>query len=183
MITIKIIDEGNKEDINIPNQPFKLFGKLIPSYCNEKWSYTEERFSEESIDEMCFPDENYDYRELSKSSIFVGAYDGRKCIGLAVLQQAPFKYMYLYDLKVNVEYRGKHVGKLLIEKSKEIAVEQGYNGLYTQGQDNNLGACLFYLRNGFVIGGLDTKVYQGTLQEQKKDIIFYCDVLDQRNQL
>ena len=176
MITIKIIDEENKEDINIPNQPFQLFGKLIPSYRNEIWSYTEERFPEESISEMCFPDENYDYRELSKNSIFIGAYDGQKCIGLAVLQQGLFKYMYLYDLKVNAEYRGKHVGKLLIEKAKEIAVNQGYSGLYTQGQDNNLGACLFYLRNGFVIGGLDTKVYQGTLQEQKKDIIFYCDI-------
>ena len=176
MITIKIIDEENKEDINIPNQPFQLFGKLIPSYRNEIWSYTEERFTEESISEMCFPDENYDYRELSKNSIFIGAYGGQKCIGLAVLQQGLFKYMYLYDLKVNAEYRGKHVGKLLIEKAKEIAVNQGYSGLYTQGQDNNLGACLFYLRNGFVIGGLDTKVYQGTLQEQKKDIIFYCDI-------
>lgn len=64
----------------------------------------------------------------------------------------------------------------MIEKSKDVAVEHGYRGLYTQGQDNNLGACLFYLNNGFVIGGLDTHVYTGTSQEDKKDILFYCDV-------
>lgn len=38
-----------------------------------------------------------------------------------------------------------------------------------------IGACLFYLKNGFVIGGLDTNVYKGTSQEGKKDILFYCD--------
>ena len=49
-------------------------------------------------------------------------------------------------------------------------------GLYTQGQDNNLGACRFYLKAGFRIGGLDTEVYKGTNQEGKADILFYRDV-------
>lgn len=110
---------------------------------------------------MCFPDENYDYDKMAQNGIFVGAYDGDKCIGLAILQHHFLKYMYLYDLKINSDYRGKGVGKLLIEKTKEIAKEHGYRGIYTQGQDNNLGACLFYLNNGFVIGGLDTHVYKG----------------------
>ena len=38
-----------------------------------------------------------------------------------------------------------------------------------------VGACLFYLKNGFVIGGLDTHVYVGTSQEEKSDILFYLD--------
>lgn len=176
MITVKIIDEAHKEDINIPNQPFRLFGRMIPSYCNERWGYETERFADKDITEMCFPDENYDWDELSQNSVLVGAYDGDKCVGLAILQQAWFKYMYLYDLKINSEYRGKHIGTMLIEKSKDVAIEHGYRGIYTQGQDNNLGACLFYLNNGFVIGGLDTHVYKGTSQEGKKDILFYCDV-------
>lgn len=57
-------------------------------------------------------------------------------------------------------------------KSKEIAVQNGYCGLYTQGQDNNPGACLFYLHSGFYIGGLDTNVYRHTKQEGKADILF-----------
>ena len=65
--------------------------------------------------------------------------------------------MYLYDLKVSREYRGRHIGRRLMQKSKEIAVQNGYYGLYTQGQDNNPGACLFYLNCGFYIGGLDTQ--------------------------
>ncbi len=175
MITAKIIDHTHKTDINIKNEPFPLFGRLIPSYSNEQWGYTIERFAEENITQMCFPDENYDWEALSRNSVFVGAYDGERCVGLAILQQAMLKYMYLYDLKVNADYRGRRIGTMLIDKSKEVALEQGYRGLYTQGQDNNLGACLFYLHNGFVIGGLDTNVYKGTSQEGKKDILFYCE--------
>ena len=67
------------------------------------------------------------------------------------------------------------LGSRLIEMSKKIAKSRGYRGIYTQGQDDNLGACLFYLNNGFIIGGLDTQVYAGTSQEGKKDILFYLD--------
>lgn len=175
MLEIRIIDVEHKQDINIPNEPFLLFGRMIPSYTNEQWQNSIVRFREDEISETCFPDENYDYDKLSKTSVFVGAYDSNKCIGLAILQQAMMKYMYLYDLKVNRNYRGQQIGKMLIDKSKEVAVSQGYKGLYTKGQDNNLGACLFYLKNGFVIGGLDTHVYVGSSQERTSDILFYFD--------
>lgn len=175
MIEVRIIDAAHQQDIRIPNEPFSLFGRMAPSYTGGQWQYRIVRFREEDIGEMCFPDENYDYDELSQNSIFVGAYDGDRCIGLAILQHAMLKYMYLYDLKVNRDYRGRRIGRMLIEKAKEVALNEGYRGIYTQGQDNNLGACLFYLKNGFVIGGLDTHVYVGTSQEGKSDIIFYLD--------
>ena len=174
MIEVRLIDAAHQADINIPNEPFSLFGRLIVSRREEKWTYEVERYAPEDVREMCFPDENYDY-EAMKDSIFLGAYDGEKCIGLAILQPGFFKYMYLYDLKINGQYRGQKTGRKLITKAKEIAVRQGYCGLYTQGQDNNLGACLFYLRCGFYIGGLDTNVYRHTKQEGKADIIFYCE--------
>ncbi len=85
------------------------------------------------------------------------------------------KYMYLYDLKVNAAYRRQGVGKRLIEKAAELAKARGYRGIYTVGQDNNLAACGFYLKSGFVIGGLDTLVYRGSRQENKRDIYFYLD--------
>lgn len=173
MIEVKIIDEANKKDINIPNEPFCLFGRMIPSYVDKKWDYTIERF--ETVSQMCFPDENYDFYELSKNSVLIGAYEQGRCIGLAILQQAMFKYMYLYDLKVNQAYRGCGVAKKLIEAARKAAVANGYRGIYTQGQDNNLAACLFYIKNGFRIGGFDTDMYKGTKQEGKADIIFYLD--------
>lgn len=176
MISARIIDREHRGDINLKNHPFKLFGLLLPSYGNGKWDHTELLFPAENVTEMCFPDEDYDFDEMSENSVFVGAYDGERCVGLAILQQAFMRYMYLYDLKVDPDCRGQGVGRLLIEKSKEVAVQQGYRGLYTQGQDNNLGACRFYIKAGFHIGGLDTDVYKGTSQEGKSDIVFYMDI-------
>lgn len=175
MITIRIIDKEHKDDINIKNQPFKIWGRMIPSYQNEKWNYSIWEFPHTDIQEMCFPDENYDFDKMNAESTFIGAYDNGKCIGLAIMQEGFFKYMYLYDLKVNSRYRSQGVAAMLIEKAEQIAAEKEYRGIYTQGQDNNLSACLFYLKGGFRIGGLDTEVYKGTKQEGKADIIFYLD--------
>lgn len=173
MIDIRIINAEHKQDINIPNEPFLLSGRMIPTYIDEQWNYSVEKFGMEQ--QMCFPDENYSYDDMVENSTFIGAYDNEKCIGLAIMQEGFFKYMYLYDLKVNSAYRKCGVAKALIEKAKTIAKEKGYTGIYTQGQDNNLGACLFYIKVGFYIGGFDSNVYKGTKQEGKADIIFYLD--------
>lgn len=173
---IRIIDEAHKADIALPNEAFALTGKLIPRYVDEQWDYSIRRFPEEEITEMTFPDEDYDYNEMKENSVFLGAYEGEVCIGLAILQDAWFRYMYIYDLKVARSFRGKGVASALLTRAGEIAKARGYGGIYTQGQDNNLSACLFYLKTGFHIGGLDTNVYRGTRQEGKSDVIFYLDL-------
>lgn len=175
MIEIKVIDAANKAGINLPNEPFALFGRMEPSYINGQWSYREIFLEEKDVTEMCFPDENYDYEQMKENHVFLGAYDGEKCVGLAILRDEWLKYMYLYDFKVSRAYRGQGVAQALIEKAKEIGASRGFNGLYTIGQDNNLGACKFYIKAGFHIGGLDTNVYKGTSQEGKSDILFYMD--------
>lgn len=175
MLTVTIIDEAHRDDLRLPNQPFPLFGLLLPAYCGEKWDYSVLRFPAENITQMCFPDEDYAFG--AENRVYLGAYDGEACVGLAVLERPVFRYMYLCDIKVNADYRGRGVGTMLIESAKQIAAQQGYRGIYTLAQDNNLGACLFYLKNGFAIGGLDTRVYDGTPQENKKDIFFYCDAI------
>ncbi len=175
MIEIRLIDETHKEDVNLKNEPFALWGKMIPTYTGEKWGYSVRKYPPQDVCEMRFPDENYDYGSMCRDSVFLGAYDGGQCIGLAILQNGFFKYMYLSDLKVAGSHRKQGVATRLIEKAKEVALQNGYRGLYTIGQDNNLSACLFYLKAGFVIGGLDTHVYAGTPQEGKADILFYLD--------
>ncbi len=57
----------------------------------------------ESATEMCFPD--FPYEVGQEGSVFLGAYDGAQCIGLAVLRRDMFRYLYLDDLKVNSAYK------------------------------------------------------------------------------
>ena len=66
MIQIKRITEANQDDIHIPNEPFTLWGKMIPTYDGEKWAYTTEKFRENEISEMVFPNENYDFESRKK---------------------------------------------------------------------------------------------------------------------
>lgn len=174
----RVIDRAHKNDINIKNEPFRVYGRMIPSYVDERWSHTIRLYPQEQLRSMCFPDENYDYDALSGTHVFIGAYEGDKCVGLAIMADECFKYMYLDDLKVNSECRGKGVGRGLIAKGLEVARERGYNGIYTIGQDDNLGACNFYLKMGFEIGGFDNRVYKGTSQEDKANIYFYLDGQD-----
>lgn len=174
MAQIRKIDAQHKRDIRLPNEPFSLFGRFEVRYRDGEWSYTLQRFPLEEVRQMRFPEENYDFDKM-RDSVFLGAYEAERCVGLAILQPGLFRYMYLYDLKICSAWRGRGIGRELIQAACAVARENGYRGLYTQGQDDNPGACLFYLNAGFEIGGLDTHVYRGTAQEGKADVLFYCD--------
>ncbi|MBQ7604711.1 MAG: GNAT family N-acetyltransferase [Clostridia bacterium] len=175
-VAIREINEERREDINIPNEPFPLRGRMIPALTDGVWSHTFVSLPREERGEMTFPDENYDFSEMSKDCVFVGAYDGDVCVGLAIYQKQLFGYLYLYDLKVCRRYRRAGVGSLLIEYGERLAKKYGLRGIYAVCQDNNQGACRFYLKNGFEIGGFNNRVYAGTKQESKGDIYFYRDL-------
>ncbi|WP_232970481.1 hypothetical protein [Salisediminibacterium selenitireducens] len=51
---IKVIDEANKEDIQLPNEAFPLFGKLVPTLVNGQWGYSEELFEDHDVTSMSF---------------------------------------------------------------------------------------------------------------------------------
>ena len=107
MIEIQLIDEAHKKDICLKNDSFPLYGRLVPSYNGKQWSYTTQKFPPEECGEMTFPDEPYDYDKMAECTFFVGAYDGERCVGLAVLERGFFKYLYLSDLKVASGCRGR----------------------------------------------------------------------------
>ena len=174
MIEYRIIDREHAADIRLKNEPFELTGRLIPALKDGKWSYSVTEVAEKG--EMCFPDENYDYDEMQKDHLFIGAYDDGNCVGLAVMAESMFRYLCLDDLKVDRAYRGKGIGTGLVRQALEAAKEKGYIGIYAVCQDNNLRAARFYLKAGFEIGGFDNRVYQGTKQADKADILFYLDI-------
>lgn len=165
------ITAENKQDLNLPNEAFEIIGKLIPSLKDGFWQYETQLFNE--VKTMCFPEEHYNFESMTQDFFTIGAYLGQKCVGLAILQHHMFKYLYLYDLKVCGEHRHLGIGSGLITASKKVARELGYLGIYTVAQDNNLNACLFYLKNGLEIGGVNTHVYKGTSQSEKVNIYFY----------
>lgn len=170
---IRLIGAADRADINIPNDPFPLRGRLELSYQQGVWNSRPVYLPEEQVSSMCFPDENYDYDDMAADHYFVGAYEDDRCIGLAILQKRWNRYLYLEDLKVNADSRRSGAGRAMILRSAQLAEELGLRGISCVCQDNNLDACLFYLSMGFEIGGMDMRVYDGTSQEGKYDIFLY----------
>lgn len=170
---IRPITQENAGDLWLKNEPFAMPGVFIPELHDGVWSYRTRKF--ETVQTMCFPDEIYDFDRVCQRGCALAAYDGGTCVGLIVLEDRFWKYMHVYDLKVAAAARGRGVGKALIRGALEEACRRDYRGLYLEAQDNNLNACLFYLKTGFVIGGFDNHLYTGTKQEGKADILFYLD--------
>lgn len=174
IVEIYRIGPERAADINLKNQSFPLFGRMKPCYREGIWSFEAEAWETSSQD--IFPDENYDFRKMEKTHLFLGAYKDNLCVGLAILEKQWHKYLYLSDLKVNAACRRQGIATKLLNEAEKAAKQLHYRGLWTVAQDNNLAACLFYIHQGFSIGGLDTKVYTGTKLEGVSDIHFYKDI-------
>lgn len=170
MIEIKLIEDPSS--IDLTPDAFKVFGKLVPSLLNGEWGYRVVYYPEAEAKEDRFPKEDYSAYD---KGVFIGAYEEAKLVGLGLLLPGDFAYMYLSDLEIRKEYRGQGIGSSIIEKAKIVAKDKGFAGIYTYAQDNNLAACLFYLHNGFRLGGVDSELYRHTPQEGKTDIAFYLD--------
>ena len=172
-ITIRRVGADRAGDIRLPNEPFPPRGRLRVRYADGVFSWAAETWPEDRVTYQTFPEEDYDYEAMKDSHFFVGAYLGERCVGLAIYEKPWNRWLYLSDLKVCREVRRMGVARRLLEEGMAIAREEGYRGVSTICQDNNLNAALFYLDVGFDIGGLDTRVYDGTKQEGKRDLFLY----------
>ena len=161
-ITVRRIGPDRAGDLRLPNEPFPLRGRLHVNYEDDAFSWAAETWPEDRVTYQTFPEEDYDYEAMKHDHFFVGAYLGERCVGLARA-----------GLRVCREVRRMGVARGLSEEGMAIAREEGYRGVSTICQDNNLNAALFYLDVGFDIGGLDTRVYDGTKQEGKRDLFLY----------
>ena len=70
------------------------------------------------------------------------------------------KFAYVEELVVDTEFRGKGVGRALMNRAIEWAKHQNFPGITLETQDNNVPACTFYEKCGFVLGGFDLYAFR-----------------------
>lgn len=160
------ITQHNLADINKVNQPFEIIGKIKPVFINGIWTYTEELY--EQIYVKAYPNDDFDYAayiDNNDKTIFL-AYSDTECIGQIVLKRDWNKYAFIEDICVAKSARGLGVGTSLIKKATEWAKNANLNGLASETQDNNLWACRFYAKCGFVIGAVNTMLYRNFDNEE-----------------
>ena len=84
------------------------------------------------------------------------AYMNNTCIGQIRIIKDWNHFCYIENIATKKDYRGSGVGKLLLNKAEEWAKQRKLIGMSLEAQDDNLGACRFYVKQGFILGGVDT---------------------------
>ena len=110
-------------------------------------------------DEYDFPDGLYqDYWENAEAYGVIG--DAGEL--LACIEVCPEEWsnrLMVTELWVSESLRGKGIGKRLMDKAKEVAVQQKRRAIILETQSCNTKAIGFYLHQGFELIGLDTCCY------------------------
>lgn len=155
-IIISPLKEELIEDINKTNDSFKVFGKVVPSFQSGKWAFEEILFDE--VKDIRFPDDQLDWIEYidSEDKALFLAYKNDDCIGQIRIVQDWNRFCYIENIATKEDFRGQGIGSLLLTKAEDWAKERNLIGISLEAQDDNLGACRFYVKQGFVLGGVDT---------------------------
>ncbi|MDN4608277.1 streptothricin N-acetyltransferase SatA [Sporosarcina highlanderae] len=148
----------NMKDFNEPNEDFIVFGRIVPTFVNNVWNYTEELFTEPYFKKYEDDEIDMSYVEEESKAVFF-YYDKNKCIGRIKIRSNWNGFALIEDIAVAKNYRKNGVGKSLLHKATEWALEKNSIGLMLETQDINLSACRFYAKNHFVIGAVDTMLY------------------------
>lgn len=155
-ITIKPLKDQFVTIVNVANDPFPIIGKIIPRFYDGVWSYEEDLYDTPS--ETRFPDDNLDWTTYidSNEKIVLLTFCEDVCIGQIRLVKDWNRFAYIENIAVKKDFRKSGVGHLLLEAAETWAKEQSLIGLSLEAQNDNLIACRFYTKEGFVLGGVDT---------------------------
>ena len=167
------INHQNLADINRANQPFEVIGRMKPTFSDGIWAYTEEIYERSYM--KVYPNDSCDYAayiDNSDKTVFF-AYSGKECIGQIILKRDWNRYAFIEDIWVAKSARGQGVGTSLIQKAIEWAKNSDLNGLALETQDNNLLACRFYAKCGFVIGAVNTMIYRNFSDDEEFAVFWY----------
>lgn len=108
----------NMKDFNKPNEPFVVSGRIIPSFEDNVWTYTEEKFAEPYVKKYDDEDIDVSYIEEEDKAVFF-YYAENDCVGRSKLRSNWNGYALIEDIAVAKDYRKNGVGTALLHKAIE----------------------------------------------------------------
>lgn len=164
--------QRNMTDYNKSNESFIVFGRIIPKYENNTWTYDEEIFTEQYTKR--FEDDEIDisYIEDPNKAVYF-FYAGDECVGQIRLRSNWNGFAYIENIAVAKKSRQLGIGTALLNVAIEWAKRKNFIGLMLETQDINISACRFYAKNNFVIGGVDCMLYANFPNAANEKAIFW----------
>lgn len=174
-VTIKKFTEEDLDYSVIINDRFTVDSILLLTATEHSIQYTvkkvrpyEKQYSDDQDDLLCLQE----YIDHPDQALFL-AIEGNDIVGLVIVRRNWNKFAYVEDIKVAQKYRRHGIGRLLMDKVKNWAQDNRMAGMMLETQNNNVGACKFYERYGFFIGGFDKYVYKGINQLSDEIAIYW----------
>lgn len=161
------------QDANPTNEPFAMIGRLVPTYAEGKWRWTEELLAVPR--EKVYEDEARDWTEyIAKpdKAIFLCYLNGQ-CAGRIVLHEAWNRYAFIEDLDVKRAFRRQGVGTALMEPGQALGqgTRLGRPGAGNAGYEPD--RLRFYQKCGLEIGAVNTMLYKNMPAPACEDIAIF----------
>lgn len=98
--------------------------------------------------------------EYAESALMLVAEANKRLIAVLEVEGEAWRGTALiWALFVDQAWRGRGLGRTLLDRAEQWATAEGYRALVLETQSNNVPALRFYQRMGFSISGLDTLFY------------------------
>jgi ribosomal protein S18 acetylase RimI-like enzyme len=110
--------------------------------------------------------------------LLVAEAGGRLVAVLEVEGEAWRNTALIWALFVDRAWRGKGLGRLLLQRAESWAKEAGYRAVVLETQSNNVPALRFYRQQGYHIAGLDTHFYQNNDVARHEVALFLYKALE-----
>jgi streptothricin acetyltransferase len=162
----------NMSDFNKSNESFSVMGRIVPTYEDGIWSYTEELFKEQYSKQYENDDIDASYIDDNDKAVYFYYHEG-SCIGQIRLHIHWNGYALIEDIAVSKNMRKSGVGTALLNKAAAWARDNNLIGLVLETQDINLVACRFYAKNNYKIGAVDTMLYAKFPTANEKAVYWY----------
>jgi len=171
-ITLRQMDSQSLHQVDHFNRNSIVSSKLVLHLEGSKLSYT--IVPVEPYDKVLSIDvEDYTtFIDNPEKVIFFADLDGKPAGQIKIVPQW-HKFAYIEELAVDPEFRGKGVGRALMNRTIEWARKQQFPGIKLETQDNNVPACMLYEKCGFVLGGFDLYVYRNFPENQGEIALYW----------
>ena len=169
-ITIRKLDSHESSQTRSFSRKSMVNSRLRLAIENEKLVYTivpVEPYEREVHAE----DVDYGFDDAGPT-IFFAQVDGQLAGRIKMLRWWN-RFAYVEDIVVNPEFRGRGVGRQLLERGIQWARENNLPGVMLETQDDNVPACTLYESCGFVLSGFDRNVYKAVNPNTKETALYW----------